>query len=146
MTVTAASFRQNFPEFTDPAIFADGQINTYITLGTTFQNASRWDPATIDFGTGLYVAHMMVLQARAIATAKAGGVPGTVEGIRTAKSVDKVAISYDANTVALKNAGFWNMTTYGIQFLMLSRAYGSGGVQLGAPNNNALSGGIWPGF
>jgi hypothetical protein len=145
MTVTVASFRQSFPEFTDPEIYDGGYItNVLLPLALAFQNARRWDVLTIDYGTGLFVAHYLVLEARAAATTAAGGIPGTVEGIRTAKSVDKVAISYDANTVALEGAAFWNMTTYGIRFYQLTRAYGTGGVQVGAgPAGYFSFGGGW---
>ena len=145
MTVTVSSFRQSFPEFTDPGDY-DGDFigNVLLPLALAFQNPNRWDPLTIDYGTGLFVAHYLVLQARASGTVAAGGIPGTVEGIRTAKSVDKVAISYDANTVALEGAAFWNMTTYGIRFYQLTRLYGTGGAQIGAgPAGRFSFGGGW---
>lgn len=144
MTVTVTSFRQNLQEFNDPQVYSSSSVTYLIALAATFQNAARWDPLTIDYGTGLFVAHYLVLEARAVATVAAGGIPGTVEGIRTAKSVDKVAISYDAQSVALEGAAFWNMTTYGIRFYQLTRAYGSGGAQLGLPTDSAPF--YWPGF
>jgi hypothetical protein len=136
VTVTTASFRQTLPEFTDASLY-DGNfvIPFYINLAVNcFQNALRWDPNCIDYGTCLFVAHHLVLEARAAQTAAVGGIPGTVEGVRTAKSVDKVAIGYDAETVTLNaQASFWNMTNYGIRFLQLTRMFGAGGYQLGGP-------------
>lgn len=146
MTVTVTSFRQTFPEFVDPETYDTTQITFLITLSAAFQNAARWDPLTIDYGTGLFIAHYLVLEARAKATSDAGGIPGTVEGIRTAKSVDKVAISYDAQSVALEGAAFWNMTTYGIRFYQLTRMYGTGGAQVGIGCANpflSFGGGYW---
>lgn len=131
MSVTVASFRQSFPEFFDPSLYDANSITAFINLGVAFQNPARWDPLTIDYGTGLFVGHNLVLQARASAAAKAGGIPGTVEGVRTQKSVDKVAVGYDVNSVIEKDASWWNMTTYGIRFIQLTRAYGAGGFQLG---------------
>lgn len=119
-------------------------VTQFINLAAAFQNPNRWDPLVIDYGAGLFVAHHLVLEARNAATANAGGIPGTVEGVRTAKSVDKVAISYDAQSVALEGAAFWNMTSYGIRFYQLTRAYGTGGAQLGAGPAGCFSfGGGW---
>lgn len=135
MTVTAASFRQDFPEFADPGVYDGNLITTFISLAVNcFQNAMRWDVNCIDYGTGLFTAHHMVLQARANQTADVGGIPGTVQPVQSSKSVDKVAVGYDVESATLNGqASFWNMTTYGIRFLQLTRAFGSGGYQLGAP-------------
>lgn len=132
MSVTIASFRETFPAFTDPGTYTDDAITLFLNLSVAFQNLNRWDPLVVDYGTQLFIAHHLVLDARNNATVGAGGIPGTVEGVRTAKSVDKVAISYDANSVTLKDAAFWNMTTYGIRFWQLVRTYGAGGFQVGA--------------
>lgn len=132
MTVTVSSFRQSFKAFSAPDKYEDGDIENYIALAVLFQNQYRWDPATIDYGTGLFVAHNLVLDARANAAARAGGVPGTVQGVQNSKSVDKVAVGMDANSVIEKDAGWWNMTTYGIRFIQLTRAYGAGGIQVGS--------------
>lgn len=110
----------------------DGAVTLFINLAVLFQNARRWDPQTIDYGTGLFVAHHLVLEARNNATSDAGGIPGAVQGIVNSKSVDKVAVAYDVDSVALADGAYWNMTTFGIRFLQLTRAYGSGGVQVGA--------------
>ena len=141
MAVTIASFRQSFPEFADPGVYDGGLITMFTDLAVNaFQNAARWDPNVIDYGTGLFVAHHLVLQARASQTADVGGIPGTVEGVRNNKSVDKVAVGYDVDSVTLnEQASFWNMTTYGIRFLQLTRAFGSGGYQLGGPSNFGAS-------
>jgi hypothetical protein len=134
VSVTVASFRQAFPEFTDPGVYDAGLITTFVNLAVNcFQNLLRWDPNCLDYGTGLFVAHHMVLQARASQTAQVGGIPGTVEGVRNNKSVDKVAVGYDVDSVVLEGAAFWNMTTYGVRFYQLVRLFGTGGVQLGTP-------------
>jgi hypothetical protein len=136
MAVTVASFRQQFPEFTDASVYDGGLITTFVNLAVNcFQNALRWDVNCIDYGTGLFVAHHLVLQARANQTADVGGIPGTVQGVITSKSVDKVAVGYDTKSVTLADAPFWNMTTYGLRFMQLTRMFGMGGVQLGAPNS-----------
>jgi hypothetical protein len=147
VTVTVASFRQNFPEFTDPSIYDANLITTFIALGVVFQNQCRWDAAVIDYGTGLYVAHNMVLQARADAAARVpGGIPGTVQGVQSSKSVDKVSVGYDTAAVTLEDGAYWNSTTYGIRFLQLSRAYGSGGAQIGTGLAGSGLGGFSGGY
>ncbi len=147
MSVTSTTFRQDLPEFKDPSTYPDAMVNRYITLGVAFQNQYRWDPAIIDYGTELFVAHNCVLDARNIAASGAGGIPGTVQGVQTSKSVDKVAVSYDVERVTLEDGAFWNMTTYGVRFLQLSRQYGSGGVQIGTGpcGAGALGSGFWCG-
>lgn len=141
MTVTVASFRDRFKQFADPSIYDGDDITFYLGLGVAFQNPDRWDPLTIDYGTCLFVAHNLVLDARANATANAGGIPGTVEGVRTQKSVDKVAVGYDVNSVIAEGAGWWNMTTYGIRFIQLTRMYGAGGAQVNGCGGGFLFGG-----
>jgi len=131
VSVTVISFRGDLPEFKDPSVYPDSMVNRYITLGVNFQNQYRWDPSIIDYGTELFVAHNCVLDARNQAAATAGGIPGTVQGVQTSKGVDKVNVSYDVEKVTLENGSFWNMTTYGVRFLQLSRMYGSGGYQVG---------------
>jgi Protein of unknown function (DUF4054) len=134
VAVTVATFRQSFPEFAGPDVYDGGLITAFIAMATSaFQNLLRWDPNVVDYGTGLFVAHHMVLQARASQTADAGGIPGTVQGVINNKSVDKVAVGYDVESVVLADAPFWNMTTYGIRFLQLTRMFGMGGAQLGIP-------------
>jgi hypothetical protein len=134
VTVSVTSFRQNFPAFADPGVYDAAPITMYIGLAVNcFQNAMRWDPNAIDYGTGLFVAHHLVLEARANQTADIGGIPGTVEGVRNNKSVDKVAVGYDVESATIKGAAFWNMTTYGVRFWQLTGLYGMGGAQIGTP-------------
>jgi hypothetical protein len=129
MTVTSASFRQSFKAFDDPSIYDDDSVNMFIGIAGGLLNAGRWG-AQLDYGTSLFVAHHLILMARDNATARAGGIPGTVQGVITSKSVDKVAVGYDAKSVSLTDGAFWNMTTYGIRFLQLARYMGTGPVQV----------------
>ena len=81
-------------------------------------------------GAELLGAPNRVLQGGDSADGAAGGEPGEVTGPATAKWVDKVSVGYDAQSVALTDGGFWNMSSYGIQFLQLARMIGTGGIQL----------------
>jgi hypothetical protein len=129
MTVTASSFRQNFTEFSEPAVYGDPAINFWLTVSATLLDPTRWG-TMLDLGTQLFIAHHLVLAARDQLAARAGGVPGAVQGVLTSKSVDKVSASYDAGSVALTDAGFWNMSSYGIRFLQYARYMGAGGIQV----------------
>lgn len=135
MTVTVQSFRETFPALSDQSLYDGNTITFYLNLAVNcFQNALRWDVNSIDYGTCLFIAHNLVLDARANATARVpGGIPGTLQGLITAKSVDKVSASYDVEAVMEKDGSWWNMTSYGVRFLQLLRLYGSGGQQLGGP-------------
>jgi hypothetical protein len=144
MAVTPESFRLDHNEFKDPNIYSDHDIDFNIGIAGKLLNVCRWDDL-LDAGTALFVAHFLVLGARAKKTSAAGGIPGAPVGMLTSKSVDKVAAGYDIDSVKMEDGAFWNMTTYGIRFLQLSRMIGAGGVQVGAGFAGGQSG-AWPGF
>ncbi len=127
--LTPAQFRSQFPEFACTSTYQELQIEFWLGLAAVMLNADRWGD-TLDYGTALFVAHHLATGQRDADMASAGGVPGTVNGPQTAKSVDKVSASYDSASVTLENAGFWNATSYGIRFLQLARWAGAGGIQL----------------
>ena len=130
--ITSAQFRIDFPEFANTATYPDVGVSFWITVATRMLPSLRWQD-NLDYGTELFVAHHLVLAARDQAASAAGGIPGEVKGPTASKSVDKVSVSYDAGAVALTDAGFWNLTSYGIRFLTLGRYVGAGGIQLGYP-------------
>lgn len=127
--ITVEGFRSQFNAFADPGVYDEAAINLYIGVAYSMLNGGRWG-GTLDYGASLFVAHHMVLTARDNATVDAGGLPGDVVGVKTAKSVDKVSSSHDAQSVSLTDGEFWNMTSYGIRFLRLARMMGTGGVQV----------------
>jgi hypothetical protein len=133
MSVTPASFRQQFAEFADVGVYSDVKINLWISLSVNLLNGQRWGGpgALLDYATSLFVAHHLVLGARDAKTAiRAKGIPGQLLGLLTAKSVDKVAASYDGAAIALENMGFYGLSRYGLELLQLGRAMGSGGLQV----------------
>ncbi|CAJ0895973.1 hypothetical protein R77569_04551 [Ralstonia mannitolilytica] len=127
--MTPADFRTIFPEFTDPAKYTDASIEFWMGIAASLVNPDRWGVLT-DQGIALVTAHHLVLAQRDQATAAVGGAPGEVKGPTASKSVDKVSVSYDTGAVALSDAGFWNLTTYGVRFMTIARAMGAGGMQL----------------
>lgn len=124
------TFRTDFPEFANATTYPDATVNFYIGLATAMVNPDVWvDQA--DYGIALFVAHHLVLATRESKAAAVGQIPGkSIQGITASKSVDKVSVSYDASSVRYEGAGFWNATSYGIQFFRLIRIFGAGGVQL----------------
>lgn len=125
----ATKFRQDFPEFTDPVKYPDSAVNLWLDLAGKTLPADRWCDY-LDIGMELFTAHNLALAAGNQATAAVGGAPGQVKGPLTSKAVDKVSAGYDSGAATLEDGGFFNLTTYGIQFLQLARMIGSGGIQL----------------
>lgn len=122
-------FRKDLPEFSDTARYTDEVITFWATIAETMVVAKRWKTMT-DTGVKLYVAHEITLAANNIKTGSIGGTPGSSPGIATSKTVGSVTVAYDANVGAEKDAGWWNLTTYGKQFIRLAKILGAGAIQL----------------
>lgn len=137
--VTPATFRQQFPEFSNPAIYEDIRINNFIAVAANLLPATRWG-SLLDYGTSLYVAHKLALQQRSVLAANSGALPGAIQGVLTAKQVDKVSASYDSRSVTFEEAGQYNLTTYGIELWQLMGQIGSGGLQVDACAPNPIYG------
>lgn len=129
MAVTPAQLRADFIEFASTANYPDATINFWLTVAGKLLRPTVWTDM-LDTATELFVCHQLVLARRNVATAATGGVPGQLTGSLSAKAVDKVSASYDASGIKLTDGGYWNLTTYGVQFLQLARMFGAGGVQL----------------
>jgi hypothetical protein len=127
--LTASTFRQQWPAFSDIGVYTDAVYNFWQGIAAFRLNAERWG-AMLDFGTSLFIAHHLVLAARDVTTANAGGIPGVVNGPQSSKTVESASVSYDTKAISLTDGGYWNLTTYGIQFLQISRMIGAGGIQL----------------
>lgn len=123
MAVDAAKLRADFPEFANTATYPDAMVAFWLAFAARMLPADRWADL-IDTGVELMTAHQLVLAARA------GKGAGAIVAPQTAKSVDKVSVSYDTGAVRLENAGHWAGTSYGMQFLQLARMIGAGGMQL----------------
>jgi hypothetical protein len=134
VTVTVQSFRASFREFKDPDIYADEDIALWLGFSASLVNIERWNADggnLADLGVSLVIAHHLVLAERDRKAAAVGGIPGTMTGPQSAKSVDKVSVTYDASAVKLDDAGFWALTSYGMRFLTMGRLIGAGAIQLG---------------
>jgi len=124
-----AQFRSDFPEFRDTTVYPDSEVTLWMTVATSLVNARRWMELT-DIGIELVTAHHLVLGKRDQDASDAGGTPGEVKGPTTSKSVDKVSVGYDSGAATLTDAGFWNLSVYGIRYLTLARSMGAGGLQV----------------
>lgn len=124
MTVTAASFRVNFPEFVDTSKYPDSMVNFWLAFMAKLLVPDRWADI-IDEGLQLSLAHQLTIAYR-----NTLGAPGGVLAPQSAKAVDKVSASYDTKAVTLENAGHWNGSSYGLQFYQLLRMVGMGVIQL----------------
>jgi hypothetical protein len=124
-----AAFRTAFPEFRSLEIYPDQMLNFWVGLAQAQVRQCVWK-LQWNMGVSLYLAHELVLAVRNANAAEAGGAPGTTGGIASQKTVGSANITYDPQTTTEKDAGFWNQTTYGKQFIRLARMFGTGAIQL----------------
>jgi hypothetical protein len=143
MTVTTASFRNDFPEFADTKKYPNSLVQFWLTLATKLLNPERWHDV-LDEGIELYVAHNVTLQAQSLRSAAAGGSPGGGVGIQNNKHVDKVSVGYDTTSGTIAGAGQWNLTTYGIRYYQLMLLMGAGPIQIGADGYNGYPNNYFP--
>lgn len=124
-----SDFRTEFPEFSDTTKYPDAQITFWSSIAEQQVVLNIWGDL-YSFGVKLYTAHEITLAYQAKLTASTGGNPGTFGGIAQSKAVGGVNVSYDTQSTSEKDAGYWNLTNYGKQFLRLARMFGAGGIQL----------------
>ena len=152
--LTPTTFRLQFPSFANTAVYPDRQVAFYIGMATKLLRPERWNDM-LDEGYALFTAHFLALD-RLASTQPGGlsGVPGTAVGVINSGSVDKVSFGKDVASVMEDDAGHWNMTTYGLQYIRFARMFGIGPLQVGAgmgygANNigqsASLYNGAWPG-
>lgn len=124
-----AQFRLDFPEFNSLTRYPSSQIQFWATLAEAQVRECVWKEMK-PYGVMLYVAHEITLAGQNQAVAKNGGVPGGSSGPVNSKTVGNASISYDTQQAAEKDAGWWNLTSYGKQFIRLARIFGAGAIQL----------------
>lgn len=122
-------FRTQFPEFADTVKYPTPMITLWSTLAQQQVRQCIWK-CSWTLGVSLYVAHEITIAALNVKAAKVGGTPGTSGGIANTKTVGQATVGYDATTTTEQNAGGWNRTTYGQQFIRLARIFGAGVIQL----------------
>ena len=142
MTVTVAQFRLDFPEFSDNAVYPNSMIQFWITYAPKLLNPNRWQDL-MDLGTELLVAHAVSLAGKNLAVAAAGGTPGQSSGPLQQKTVGQVSASYDTLAGTEPGAGWYNLTSYGVQLYGMMQTVGMGGMQLGVGANPQPALGVW---
>ena len=123
-----SQFRTDFPEFGDAAVYPDSRVNLFLTAATNFVDPCKWDNLT-NLGIELWTAHNLVIAQRNTQNAAVGGIPGDAANVQS-KKVGDVSVSYDNNVAAEQDAGQYNLTTYGKQYINYARMVGAGAVQL----------------
>lgn len=122
-------FRTTFPEFADTTVYPTPQIEFWVAVAEQQVVKNIWGKMWY-LGVNLYVAHEITLASQNTKAAKVGGSPGQQGGIANTKTVGSATIGFDAATSTEKDAGYWNLTTYGKQFIRLVRIFGAGCIQL----------------
>lgn len=122
------AFREAYPEFNDADKYPDAMIESWAAVAQLQVSSTRWKSQYL-LGVNLYVAHEITLQAQQQASAGAGGAPSGPSGMVNSKTVGSVTVAFDTASAAEKDAGHWNLTMYGRQFIRLARIFGAGPVQ-----------------
>lgn len=129
MTFSVQVFRTQFPEFADTEVYTTSEINLWAAVAQAQVDARRWCSQWL-LGVSLYTAHEITLATKNAQIAGFQGTPGTFGGIANTKTVGSGTIGFDASTTTEKDAGYWNLTTYGKKYIHLARMFGVGAVQL----------------
>lgn len=124
-----AAFRTRFPEFSNTVTYPDAFITPWANVAEKLVVEDVWGEC-YNYGVMLYVAHELTLQRVNVAASQVGGTPGLSGGIANSKTVGSVSVSYDSVTASEKDAGWWNLSNYGKQFIRLARIFGAGVNQL----------------
>lgn len=124
-----AQFRLDFPEFADVSRFPDSALNFWAGIGEKLISSDRFGDLYSQ-ALNLFTAHNITLAAGNVLTAASGGLPGSGSGIVSSKAVGSVSVSYDTGAAMMTNAGHWNQTVYGRQYIQLVRLMATGCVQL----------------
>lgn len=156
--INEAQFRADLPEFVDTAKWLPSQIKYFLGLARLLLNETAWGPSAIDpwpstltdappllefdYGSEMFVAHNMALEALAQRAGAKGLIPGLMTGIAQSRGADKLSVSYDTKAGIVADAGHWNLTTYGVRFIQLARLMGMRAIQVGI----GCEGGASPSF
>lgn len=122
-------FRKDFPEFADASRFPVGQVEFWGRMAAKLVSETRFGDLYTE-AVELFAAHNLVLAAQSRAAAAGGSLPGGNAGPVASKAVGSVSVSYDTAGSMELNAGHWNQTTYGRQYIRLARLIGQGCYQL----------------
>lgn len=123
-----ARFRTDFPEFSSTTMFPDSQVTFWGDIAEELVAVDRFGNLRVQ-AVELFAAHSLVLAAQSQSASATGAIPSGNAGAVSSKAVGSTNLSYDSSAMEL-NAGHWNQTTYGRQYIRLARLMGAGCVQL----------------
>jgi hypothetical protein len=118
-----AQFRLDLPEFADAVRFPDSMLTFWATIGEAQISANSFGNL-YNQAVELFTAHNLIL-----AKGNAAGTGGS-GGAVASKKVGSVSVSYDNASSMVLNAGHWNQTVYGRQYIQLARLIGTVAYQL----------------
>lgn len=127
--MNVSQFRTDLPEFADGTRFPDAQLTFWSGIGEKLISADRFDTLYVN-AVELFTAHNLTLAIANKETVAAGGLPGGASGVIAGKTVGSISVNYDNSATMALNAGHWNQTTYGRQYIQLARLIGGGCLQL----------------
>jgi hypothetical protein len=146
-----SQFTLDYPEF---ATASQAQFSLYQTRAT-LHLVDRWgqpspgtDPSQYtqyDIGMEFIVAHF-IARAQFRAQAAANGGPAMGRGVISSESAGSVSVNYDTSASTEEDAGHWNDTDYGREFVQMARLLGAAPLQATpGPTPNPLNGPAWMG-
>ena len=124
-----AKFRTDFPEFADAARYTPTMLTFWSGMGEKLISSDKFGDLYTQ-AVELFTAHNAVLAAGNKSATETGALPGQAGGVVASKAVGSVNVSYDTAAAMETNAGHWNQTTYGRQYIRLARLIGQGCYQL----------------
>jgi hypothetical protein len=138
MTISAATFVVDFPEFSNTTLFPTSSINYWINYAsllvnpTIFGGPGNATPSSppdnlYDILLELFTAHNLVLEGQAQKDAAAGNIPGLTTGPISSKHVGPISVSYDVGAGIDPDDGQYNLTIYGTRFINLYKLGGAPG-------------------
>lgn len=124
-----AKFRTDFPEFADATRYTPTMLTFWSGMGEKLISSDKFGDLYTQ-AVELFTAHNAALAADNRSATTSGASPGQAGGVVASKAVGSVKVSYDTAAAMETNAGHWNQTTYGRQYIRLARLIGQGCYQL----------------
>lgn len=138
--VSYAQFIVDYDEFSNPVTYPQSRFNLYAQIATLMLTPRWGEPAApgqpytmYDIGFELIIAHNLTLRGMDAQAVAAGGAPGLSRGVISGEAAGDVNVSYDTVSATEPDAGQWNLTRYGIQFVEYARLIGAAPTQVSPP-------------
>jgi hypothetical protein len=131
MTVAYEQFTAMFPEFADSTVYARDSVELWLQgADEAFSGSARRFGSRYALANMLFAAHYLALNRRNLDALASGGEAGAVIGPTQSASVGPISVSYAVSSYTNNRAGWWNLTTYGIQLYQMMRMAAAGGMYI----------------